>query len=131
VTGGYTDDGFGQAGSSYSDVFQQLYAIYAQREREAAEKPYLCEIRCPWPVNLVLASTLPKTARKPWEPAIPARAIPIIVDHAIPAGIARLVYNDGTSKDIEVIKRPAETRQCRRRGWAPRLLGRLHWPRRS
>lgn len=77
--------------------------MLARIERYRAEHgPYLREIRCGYKVLDHLRETLPKA--EPGPRPLPMPSVPLIDDSNVPPGYARQVYDDGSTKDVQVLR---------------------------
>lgn len=70
------------------------------------EATYLRELRGSWFVVTYLAAALPTAGPGPLCAAA-FTGVPVVEDNDIPARHLRLVYDDGTTRDLEIIKLPA------------------------
>jgi hypothetical protein len=64
--------------------------------------PFLRELRCTAVVRPYLVALIGRGEAKPWE-LPPLTRVPLIDDADIPAGAVRFVYDDGTTRDVQVI----------------------------
>jgi hypothetical protein len=90
------------------DVWQNVLDFHAAMDRLREEHgPFLRELRCDATVLRYLTLKLPPSERKPWEPP-PLLGIPVIEDDDVPARHLRRVFDDGTTKDVEVLSEALE-----------------------
>jgi hypothetical protein len=89
------------------DPLPSTAEILDRLARHRAEHgPFLRELRGSWFVVTYLAAALPKAETGPLCAAA-FTGVPAIEDNDIPARHLRLVYDDDTTRDLEIIKLPA------------------------
>lgn len=97
---GYTAEEPGEVWRNTLDLMRDL-------ERYRAEHgPFLRELRCTALVSRYLAVKLPRGEATGYATMT---GVPVLVDEEVPVGKMRLVYDDGTTHDIQIFEAAAES----------------------
>lgn len=94
---GYTDQ---PPPSSMQSIAEMYAALEAYR---AEHGPFLREIRCGAKVVDYLREKPPAT-EVPTVPSVMSASVPIIDDSDVPPGYARQVFDDGSTRDIQLLR---------------------------